>query len=64
MELIPLENSIEAWSNCVHGEGQNFKDANQFMIYFKNYAVETRTFLFKKNDSLKVIVIFSEKTVS
>ncbi|XP_073138772.1 uncharacterized protein [Henckelia pumila] len=61
MTVHTLRNSLDSWSHCIRGEGQTFKDATKFRVYLKSYAVATRrSFLYKKNDSVKVIVVCSD----
>ncbi|XP_073138855.1 uncharacterized protein [Henckelia pumila] len=61
MTVHTLRNSLDSWSHCIRGEGQTFKDAAEFRVYLKSYAVATRrSFLYKKNDSVKVIVVCSD----
>ncbi|XP_073308838.1 uncharacterized protein [Primulina huaijiensis] len=58
-------NSIDAWSNCIRGAGQIFKDVVEFRTFAKNYAIATRrSFLYKKNDSQKVIMVCSANSCS
>ena len=55
-------NSLDGWRHCIRGEGQIFKDAEEFRIMLKNYIVaNTRSFSFKKNDRKKVIVVCSDE---
>ncbi|KZV14998.1 hypothetical protein F511_39372 [Dorcoceras hygrometricum] len=65
LQVSLVSNSIDIWSNCIRGEGQIFKDAAEFRRCAKNYAIATRrSFLYKKNDSEKVILICSVETCS
>ncbi|XP_073119726.1 uncharacterized protein [Henckelia pumila] len=64
MTVRTLRNSLDSWSHCIRGEGQTFKDAAEFRVYLKSYAVATRrSFLYKKNDSVKVIVVCSDSNL-
>ncbi|XP_073154219.1 uncharacterized protein [Henckelia pumila] len=57
-EMVLQSNSIDAWSHLIHGEGQNFKNADEFRKVLKNYAIVTmRSFVYKKNDQQKVFVV-------
>ncbi|XP_073129491.1 uncharacterized protein [Henckelia pumila] len=61
MTMLTLRNSLDSWSHCIRGEGQTFKDAAEFRIYLKSFAIASRrSFLYKKNDSEKVIVVCSD----
>ena len=57
-----VSNSLDGWRHCIRGEGQTFKDANEFRIVLKNYMVaNVRSFVYKKNDSKKIIVVCSDE---
>ncbi|XP_073121674.1 uncharacterized protein [Henckelia pumila] len=57
-EMVLQSNSIDAWSHLIRGEGQNFKNADEFRKVLKNYAIATmRSFVYKKNDQQKVFVV-------
>ncbi|XP_042467183.1 uncharacterized protein LOC122050334 [Zingiber officinale] len=65
LEVGLVRNSIDIWSHCIRGEGQIFKDAAEFRKCAKNYAVATkRSFLYKKNDNKKVILVCSTSNCS
>ncbi|KAG6505150.1 hypothetical protein ZIOFF_037498 [Zingiber officinale] len=65
LEVGLVRNSIDVWSHCIRGEGQIFKDAAEFRKCAKNYAVATkRSFLYKKNDNKKVILVCSTSNCS
>ncbi|XP_073303982.1 uncharacterized protein [Primulina huaijiensis] len=64
-EMVLQNNSIDAWSHLIHGEGQNFKNPDEFRKVVKNYAIATRrSFVYKKNDSQKIIVVCNVKGCS
>ncbi|XP_073311436.1 uncharacterized protein [Primulina huaijiensis] len=64
-EMVLQSNSIDAWSHLIHGEGQFFKNPDEFRKVFKNYAIATRrSFVYKKNDSKKIIVVCNVKGCS
>ncbi|KZV36626.1 hypothetical protein F511_39810, partial [Dorcoceras hygrometricum] len=48
------------WSQCIHGGGKTFKDVIEFRIYVKYNVIASKiSFLYKKNDSAKLIVVCS-----
>ncbi|XP_073119654.1 uncharacterized protein [Henckelia pumila] len=56
--MVLQSNSIDAWSHLIRGEGQNFKNADEFRKVLKNYAIATmRSFVYKKNDQQKIFVV-------
>ncbi|XP_075492506.1 uncharacterized protein LOC142530558 [Primulina tabacum] len=60
-----LKNSIDVWSNCIRGNSQIFKDAAEFRVCAKNYAIATRGyFSYKKNDNEKVNIVCSVNNCS
>ncbi|XP_074588619.1 uncharacterized protein LOC141844477 [Curcuma longa] len=62
LEVCTVSNSIDSWMHCISYEGQTFKDAVEFRICLKNYAIATRrSFSYKKNDSDKIIVVCSKE---
>ncbi|XP_073134999.1 uncharacterized protein [Henckelia pumila] len=65
LEVGFLRNSIDVWSCCIRGEGQIFRDAAEFRVYAKNYAVSTRrSFLYRKNDNEKIILVCASDNCS
>ncbi|XP_073127419.1 uncharacterized protein [Henckelia pumila] len=62
LEVCTLSNSVDSWVNCIRGDGQTFKDAAEFRICLKNYAIATRkSFSYRKNESEKILVVCSEE---